>query len=117
MNALVLGKIARVVKRKTEALVGGSLYSVDTTLAAMALRPFELHLELTNICNASCIFCPYQYQERATGFMSDAVFEKAVNDYVQHQRRFGRIDTDRGRCTDRSQVLGSCAPSWQPFPD
>jgi radical SAM protein with 4Fe4S-binding SPASM domain len=83
VNALVLGKIARVVSRKTGAWVGGSLYSLDKTLAAMALRPFELHLELTNICNASCIFCPYQYQERATGFMSDEVFEKAVDDYVQ----------------------------------
>jgi len=83
VNTLVLDKIARVIRRKTGAWVGGSLYSVDKTLAAMALRPFELHLELTNICNASCIFCPYQYQERPTGFMSDLVLEKAVNDYVQ----------------------------------
>jgi len=83
VNTLLLDKIVRVVRRKTGALVGGSLYSLDKTLEAMALRPFELHLELTNICNASCIFCPYQYQERATGFMSDEVFEKAINDYVQ----------------------------------
>jgi len=83
VNTLLLGKIKRVIKRKTGALVGGSLYSVDKTLAAMALRPFELHLELTNICNASCIFCPYQYQERATGYMTDQVFEKAINDYVK----------------------------------
>ena len=83
VNTLVLDKIARVVRRKAGAWVGGSLYSVDKTLAAMALRPFELHLELTNLCNASCIFCPYQYQERATGFMSDEVFAKAVDDYVQ----------------------------------
>jgi radical SAM protein with 4Fe4S-binding SPASM domain len=83
VNTLVLDKIARVVRRKTGAWVGGTLYSVDKTLEAMALRPFELHLELTNLCNASCIFCPYQYQERPTGFMSDEVFEKAVTDYVQ----------------------------------
>jgi radical SAM protein with 4Fe4S-binding SPASM domain len=83
LNTLVLGKIARVVSRKTGAWVGGSLYDLDKTLAAMALRPFELHLELTNICNASCIFCPYQFQERAAGFMSDEVFEKAVGDYVR----------------------------------
>ena len=82
VNTLVLDKIQRVIRRKAGAIVGGTLYSVDNTLAAMALRPFELHLELTNICNANCIFCPYQYQERATGFMSDQVFEKAVNDYV-----------------------------------
>jgi radical SAM protein with 4Fe4S-binding SPASM domain len=83
VNTVLLGKIKRVIKRKTGAWVGGSLYSVEKTLAAMALRPFELHLELTNICNASCIFCPYQYQERSTGFMSDSVFEKAVGDFVK----------------------------------
>jgi len=83
VNTLVLDKITRVIKRKAGAWVGGSLHSLDESLAAMALRPFELHLELTNICNASCIFCPYQYQQRPEGFMSDEVFTKAVNDYVQ----------------------------------
>jgi len=83
VNSLVLGKVKRVIGRKVSAFVGGSLYSLDQTLAAMAARPFELHLELTNLCNASCIFCPYQFQERSTGFMSDEVFEKAVSDFVQ----------------------------------
>jgi radical SAM protein with 4Fe4S-binding SPASM domain len=83
VNSLLLDKVIRVTRRKAGAWAGGLLHSLDETLAAMALRPFELHLELTNICNASCIFCPYQYQERATGFMSDRVFAKAVGDYVK----------------------------------
>ena len=83
VNTIVLDKMLRVVSRKTGAWVGGSLYSLEKTLEAMALRPFELHLEFTNLCNANCIFCPYQFQERPTGFMSDQVFEKAVNDYVK----------------------------------
>jgi MoaA/NifB/PqqE/SkfB family radical SAM enzyme len=48
----------------------------------MGLRPFELHLELTNLCNADCVFCPYQFQQRKTEFMSDRVFEKALHDLV-----------------------------------
>jgi radical SAM protein with 4Fe4S-binding SPASM domain len=83
VNALLLDKITRVVKRKAGAWVGGTIHNLDKTLEAMALRPFELHLELTNLCNANCIFCPYQYQERATGFMSDQTFYKAVTDYVK----------------------------------
>jgi radical SAM protein with 4Fe4S-binding SPASM domain len=83
LNTVLFDKISRVVKRKAGAWVGGAIYSVEKTLEAMELRPFELHLELTNLCNANCIFCPYQYQERATGFMSDAVFEKAVGDFVR----------------------------------
>jgi MoaA/NifB/PqqE/SkfB family radical SAM enzyme len=49
----------------------------------MSCRPFELHLELTNICNAKCVFCPYQFQQRQHEFMTDEVFEKAVSDYVK----------------------------------
>ncbi|MFO0813390.1 MAG: radical SAM protein [Gemmatales bacterium] len=48
----------------------------------MARRPFELHLEFTNLCNAKCVFCPYQFQEREHEFMTDQVFKKAVADYV-----------------------------------
>jgi len=48
----------------------------------MESRPFELHLELTNLCNANCVFCPYQFQTREVQFMSDEVFYKAVQDYV-----------------------------------
>ena len=48
----------------------------------MSIRPFELHLELTNLCNANCIFCPYQFQTREVQFMRDEVFFKAVNDFV-----------------------------------
>jgi len=83
MNTVLPGKILRFVRRKAEAWAGGLLNDVDKTLTAMVLRPFELHLEFTNICNASCIFCPYSYQERPTGFMSDEVFEKAVGDFVR----------------------------------
>lgn len=65
--------------RKVDAVLG-LFYSLDKTLDAMCARPFELHLELTNLCNAKCIFCPYQYQKREIEFMSDEVFLKAVSD-------------------------------------
>lgn len=77
-----LGKAARVAVRKADSLVG-RLYPLSETLSAMALRPFELHLELTNLCNANCVFCPYQFQERDVQFMSEQVFTKAVADFVE----------------------------------
>jgi radical SAM protein with 4Fe4S-binding SPASM domain len=55
---------------------------LEPTLEALILRPFELHLELTNLCNANCVFCPYQFQTRETEFMPDEVFHKAVEDFV-----------------------------------
>ncbi|MEK7780234.1 MAG: radical SAM protein [Verrucomicrobiota bacterium] len=47
--------------------------------------PATLYLETTNICNADCVFCAYQYQSRfraGKGVMSDEIFEKALNNYV-----------------------------------
>src|SRR5579863_4575510 len=80
-NRLFAQKVARVLRRKADAWVG-RLYPLHKTLDAMAVRPFELHLELTNLCNADCVFCPYQFQTRQTQFMPDAVFQKAIGDYV-----------------------------------
>ncbi len=81
MNTVFVKKAKRVLIRKADAFVG-KLYSIEKTLDAMSARPYELHLELTNLCNANCIFCPYQFQERETRFMPDDVFHKAVGDYV-----------------------------------
>ena len=57
-NRLFVEKATRTLLRKVDAAVG-HFYPLGPVLNAMALRPFELHLELTNICNANCIFCPY----------------------------------------------------------
>ena len=40
-----------------------------------------LQLELTNICNANCVFCAYQYQERPTGLMSMELYRRLVAEY------------------------------------
>lgn len=41
----------------------------------------RLSIETTNICNADCVFCAYQYQERATGVMSTALFTKVIDEF------------------------------------
>src|SRR5262245_43541628 len=81
LNGVFLNKVKRAALRKAGASFG-RLYSIQKTLDSMALRPFELHLELTNVCNANCVFCPYQFQTREFTFMTDEVFYKAVNDFV-----------------------------------
>ncbi|HEY6320416.1 MAG TPA: radical SAM protein [Thermoanaerobaculia bacterium] len=76
-----LGKAGRVALRKADALLG-RLVPLGGTLEAMASRPFELHLELTNLCNANCVFCPYQFQQREVSYMPEDVFHRAVGDFV-----------------------------------
>jgi MoaA/NifB/PqqE/SkfB family radical SAM enzyme len=83
MDSLVVPKIFRLLKRKSQAFLGSTLYPLEHTLQLMSARPFELHLELTNICNAKCVFCPYPLQQRAENTMSDDIFYRAVNDFIR----------------------------------
>lgn len=50
-------------------------------LRTIEVRPWNLHIELSNICNANCIFCAYQYQARQEQIMTDEVYLKALDDY------------------------------------
>lgn len=48
------------------------------------LVPYKLSIETTNICNANCIFCAYQYQKvfrTGKGVMDDALFERILHEY------------------------------------
>ncbi len=38
-------------------------------------------IETTNICNANCIFCAYQYQSRPTGIMEKNIFQGIIDQY------------------------------------
>ncbi|MBF0587564.1 MAG: radical SAM protein [Magnetococcales bacterium] len=38
----------------------------------------QLDIEITNICNADCLFCGYQYQQRPHGFIDETLFQRAV---------------------------------------
>jgi radical SAM protein with 4Fe4S-binding SPASM domain len=51
-------------------------------LGDMMRKPYYLHLELTNLCNANCVFCGYQFQQRPIQTMSDTVFEKSLGDFL-----------------------------------
>ncbi len=85
MNTVFVRKVGGAVARRVDALYGRLFTDVHATLEAMIRRPFELHLELTNLCNANCVFCPYQFQTRPHEFMPDEVFHKAVGDFVAIQ--------------------------------
>ena len=42
-----------------------------------------LYIETTNVCNANCIFCAYQYQTRPHIFMTDEIYEKVLDEYCE----------------------------------
>jgi hypothetical protein len=55
----------------------------DALLERFAASMPTISIETTNICNANCVFCAYQYQERATGTMSMDLFKKVVNEFAE----------------------------------
>lgn len=48
-------------------------------------RASQIYLELTNICNFNCDFCPIHISKRPKGFMDFALFEKVAKEIAQHK--------------------------------
>lgn len=73
--------VTRVVKERFNYFDRVSNSEFLQNLRHIEVRPWNLHIELTNICNAKCIFCAYQFQTRPKVVMSDEVYLKALDDY------------------------------------
>lgn len=73
--------VGRVIKTRFSIVDRVSDEQFRKKLSMIELRPYNLHIELTNICNANCIFCAYQYQKRPKVLMEDRVFFKTLDDY------------------------------------
>lgn len=58
-------------------------FAKNRLLERMARSIQFVSIETTNICNANCVFCAYQYQERTTGVMTTALFNKIVDEYAE----------------------------------
>ena len=86
-----LANAAQRIRNSLEDVIGRMLPGEDREI--FELRAFGLQLEFTNLCNANCLFCPYELQTRPHETMSDAVFEKAVADFVASGG--GSVDTSR----------------------
>lgn len=78
------------------SLIKNKMFQELKNLYALANYPFKknyildklkenmtgINIETTNICNAKCIFCAYQFQKRAKGIMSDEIFTKTISDFI-----------------------------------
>jgi len=81
LDAIFWKKLRHVAKARFNCWDRISENAFQENYNVLLNRPWSLRLELTNICNARCIFCVYKYQKRKKLVMSDRIFEKALNDY------------------------------------
>ena len=74
-------QVGRIVRERfwPEERVSASEFAAN--LQAVETRPWNIHVELTNICNADCIFCAYQYQTRKQIIMEERIYRKVLDDY------------------------------------
>ena len=81
MTPLLFKKILRYAGRSASKFAG-NLIPMSYIIKGLSVKPSTLNLSTINTCNARCIFCAYQYLTAPRGIMSDKVFKKAVNDFV-----------------------------------
>lgn len=55
----------------------------DQLLERLSRAMPGISIETTNVCNANCVFCAYQFQQRATGIMSMELFRKVVDEFSE----------------------------------
>lgn len=73
--------VFRIARNKLFFSSSVSDQEYQANIAMLEKRPWNLHIELSNICNANCVFCAYQYQSRKGAIMTDAIFTKALDEY------------------------------------
>lgn len=76
-------KVFRTTIRKLNFVDRVSKKDFSLNLETLEKRPWNLNVELTNICNANCIFCAYQYLTRKKMVMNDEIYLKALNEYCR----------------------------------
>jgi MoaA/NifB/PqqE/SkfB family radical SAM enzyme len=57
----------------------GTPFSIDA-----GTFPVRVTLELTNICNLSCTFCPRKLMERSRGYMNVALAKRLIDEMSEH---------------------------------
>lgn len=87
---------ARVIRERFFCFERVSEAEFLHNLRQIEARPWNLHIELTNICNADCIFCAYRFQSRKKMIMAKEVYSKALDDYCSMGGGELRLETCLG---------------------
>jgi len=77
---IVSKKTMSYLQRKLEKMFQ-PFVNLDDILAKISEKPASLNFQVTNICNANCIFCAYQYQERPKVTLPMDLFKKAMDEF------------------------------------
>lgn len=77
---LVIKEYIYFVQRKFVHLFR-PLVNIGDLITKVSKKPIALGFEVTNSCNANCIFCGYQYLKRPKATLPMDLFKKAVDEF------------------------------------
>jgi len=81
--------IKRVALRLHELLEGNSIYGllyekhIASVMKEYAVKPRDVRIEVTNACNAKCVFCYHRYMKRKLGYMNWNLYKKVIDECVE----------------------------------
>lgn len=82
-NSNFLLKIKKVISFTRRKLTHylSPLVNIDDIISKISDKPTSIGFEVTNICNANCIFCAYQYLQRPKAILPMDLFKKVMDEF------------------------------------
>jgi radical SAM protein with 4Fe4S-binding SPASM domain len=82
-NSNFLLKIKKVISFSRKKLTHylGPLVNINDIITKFSDKPISIGFEVTNICNANCIFCAYQYLQRPKTILAMNLFKKTIDEF------------------------------------
>ena len=72
------------MKKIVNTPIYNKIYSKVIAKKVGKVKPYMIHIENTNMCNAKCIMCPHTKMKRMKKIMSLADFKTIINNIVPH---------------------------------
>ncbi|MHB8574550.1 MAG: radical SAM protein [Dehalococcoidia bacterium] len=73
-------RAARKLLTIAQDRVLATTHDVHDTLRGAVVLPNRVDFETTNVCNANCVFCAYQFQTRPTGVMDMELYDRLIRE-------------------------------------
>jgi len=107
------------LKKLVNTSIYNKIYGAIVKSKIKKQRPYILHIENTNICNAKCIMCPHVFMKRKNSVMSQKNFEKIIKNVAPYEKikyvtitGFGEPLADKG-VIEKIKWLNKNYPKYQ----
>jgi MoaA/NifB/PqqE/SkfB family radical SAM enzyme len=109
LSKTVMGRECLLFGKRTFADIRTLLRLMKNWKDKECIWPNNMNIELTNVCNANCIFCAYQYQNqwrKSKGIISNCTFQNAVDSHSSNGGKFISLTSPAGETLIDPDLVG-----------